>query len=131
MLGQVIGGKARGVVLLQEAQAALVELVEGDALAPVEMVEDAQVHQSTVQASWKSRRGNFTMTLDGSPWPTLQRKLDFTRPSGKNSASTFALSKPDMPPTSRPTARAASMKYAPCRVPLRKATISVGAASLA
>ena len=50
------------------------------------------------------------MTLEGSPCPTLQRKLDFTRPSGKNSASTLALSKPDMPPMSSPSARAASMK---------------------
>jgi hypothetical protein len=62
--------------------------------------------------------------LLGSPWPRLQRKLDFTRPSGKNSASTLALSNPDIPPTSRPTARAASMKYAPCSVALRNAVIS-------
>src|SRR5207248_1792170 len=66
-------------------------------------------HRS-VQASSKSRRGSRGSTRRGSPWPRLQRKFDFTRPSGKNSASTFALSKPDIPPTSRPTARAASMK---------------------
>src|SRR2546425_4698485 len=66
--------------------------------------------QSRVQASSKSSRGRRGSTLVGSPWPRLQRKFDFTRPSGKNSALTFALSNPDMPPTSSPTARAASMK---------------------
>jgi len=38
------------------------------------------------------------------------RKLDFTLPSGKNAASTLALSKPDIGPQSKPSARAASMK---------------------
>ena len=59
--------------------------------------------------------------MDASPYPRLQRKLDFQRPSGKNSASTFALSKPDIGPQSSPSARAAMMKYPPWMLPFRKA----------
>ena len=50
------------------------------------------------------------MTFDGSPWPTLMRKFDLMRPPGKNSSSTYLLSKPDMPPQSSPRARATIMK---------------------
>src|SRR5439155_18153371 len=82
------------------------------------------VPYSSVHASSNEKRGSFGRTFAGSPWPMLQRKFDLIRPSGKNSASTFLLSKPDIPPTSSPSARAASMKYAPCSVPLRKATVS-------
>src|SRR5262245_2060043 len=42
------------------------------------------------------------------PEPMLTRKFDFSRPSGKNAASTLALSKPDIPPQSSPTARSAN-----------------------
>ena len=59
--------------------------------------------------------------------PRLQRKFDFQRPSGKNAASTLALSNPDIGPVSRPSARAAMMKYAPCSEPLRKATVALPA----
>ena len=39
----------------------------------------------------------------------------------KKASSTFAASKPVIGPVSRPSARAAMIRYAPCRVPLRKA----------
>src|SRR3569833_3339284 len=51
-------------------------------------------------------------------------KLDFTLVPAKNSSSTLALLKPDIGPQSRPTARAAMMKYAPCSEPLRNAVCS-------
>ncbi len=43
MLGQVVGVEAGRVVSLEQAQAALVELVERH-VPPVEMVEDPDVH---------------------------------------------------------------------------------------
>ena len=45
VLGQVVGIEAGGVVFLQEAQPALVELVERH-LASVEMVEDSEIHHA-------------------------------------------------------------------------------------
>jgi len=42
----------------------------------------------------------------------------------KNSASTTSLEKPDIAPTSSPSARAAIIRYAPCSVAFRKAVSS-------
>jgi PhzF family phenazine biosynthesis protein len=62
------------------------------------------------QASSNARRGLRGKILAGSALPRLTRKLDLQRPSGKNAASTLALSNPDIGPQSRPSARAAMMK---------------------
>jgi hypothetical protein len=45
VLGQVIRVEAGGVVLLEQAQAALVELVDRHRL-PVEVVEDTEIHRA-------------------------------------------------------------------------------------
>src|SRR5690606_15725594 len=64
-------------------------------------------HYSILQASSKPSRGERAKMLAGSPLPRLTRKLERIRVPAKNSASTFALSKPDIGPQSRPSARAA------------------------
>ena len=64
------------------------------------------------------------MGARATPWPRLMRKLDFQPFWLKNARSTLALSKPDIAPESIPKARAARMRYAPCRVLLRKAVSS-------
>src|SRR5207249_4452372 len=84
---------------------------------------EAPFRQTTLHASSKLRRGARGNSLLASPYPRLQRKLDLTFPA-KNSASTFALLKPDIGPQSSPSARAASMKYAPWSEPFRSATYS-------
>src|SRR6476659_5239889 len=82
-----------------------------------------KVH-SSVHASLNSKRELRGNSFDGSPWPRLQRKFDFTCPAGKNScsqpshsfpapknsSSSFVLSKPDIGPQSSPSARAARMR---------------------
>lgn len=56
------------------------------------------------QSSSNGSRGARGVGLPASPQPRLHRKVDLTRPSGKNVASTLALSKPDMAPQSSPSA---------------------------
>src|ERR1700691_6156935 len=51
-------------------------------------------------------------------------KFDSIRVPEKNAWSTAALSKPDIGPQSRPNARAAIMRYPPCKLPLRIAVTS-------
>src|SRR5262249_3746046 len=80
--------------------------------------------QTTWHASSQVRRGERECSLLASPWPRLHRKLDFTVVPAKNAASTLALSKPDIGPQSRPSDRAASMKYAPCSDEFRSAMYS-------
>src|SRR5262249_52158880 len=46
VLGQMIGGEPRGVVLLEELKTALVEFVERN-VPVVEMVEDPEIHRSS------------------------------------------------------------------------------------
>ncbi len=70
---------------------------------------------SSTHASSKSRRGDRGNSPAGSPWPRLQRKLDRQPRSARNSSSTMALSKPDIAPVSSPSARAARIRYAPCK----------------
>ena len=62
--------------------------------------------------------------MPGFPYPTLQMKLDLMRVPEKKARSTPALSKPDIGPQLSPSARAAMMRYAPCRLPLRIAVAS-------
>ena len=62
------------------------------------------------QASSNASRGARGCSFDGSPYPRLHRKFDLTVPSGKNSASTLAWSKPPIGPQSSPSARAAMMR---------------------
>ena len=50
------------------------------------------------------------MMLSGFPHPRLQRKFDFVLVPAKNASSTRALSKPDIAPQSRPSARQAMRK---------------------
>src|SRR4029077_2524334 len=78
-----------------------------------------------LQASLKSRRGDLGCSKLASPKPRLQTKFDFQEVPSKKAASTLALSKPDIGPQSRPRARAAIIRYAPCRLPLRKAVDSI------
>src|SRR3546814_14672057 len=56
-------------------------------------------------ASSKPSRGERAKMLAGSPWPRLTRKLDLMVVPLKKASSTFALSKPDIGPVSRPSAR--------------------------
>jgi hypothetical protein len=53
------------------------------------------IGHSSRTASSKSRCGPRGNSLDGSPVPMFINQLDRTRPSGNNSASTRARSKPD------------------------------------
>src|SRR3989441_5427732 len=62
VLGQVIRVEAGGVVLLQEAQPALVELVERR-LPPVEMIEDPEVHYCIPSGSLAYGPGSSTLTV--------------------------------------------------------------------
>src|ERR1700704_445810 len=82
--------------------------------------------------------GRLLLGLSGSYTGVRQGESDLTWPEGKtscsqpshslpapkNSSSTFALSKPDIGPQSSPSARAASIKYAPCSDELRRAVTS-------
>src|SRR5690606_938036 len=79
------------------------------------------VDHSMRQASSNSSRGARGCTLAGSPMPRLTRKLERIFVPAKNAASTLAVSKPDIGPQSRPSARAGRIKEAPCRLPLRSA----------
>src|SRR5580704_3448967 len=76
---------------------------------------------NTRQASSNFNRGDLGNNLLPSPYPRLTRKFDFQLVPSKNSESTFALSNPDIGPQSSLTERAATIRYAPCSVPLRKA----------
>src|ERR1051326_8152047 len=102
------------------------------------------VRYNNLQDSSKSRRGLRGKIDFGSPYPMLHRKFDFTHPAAcswqaegsfaggaKNSASTLALSNPDIGPQSRPIARAARIRYPPCSVPLRLAVTSVSSGLVA
>src|SRR2546423_15694522 len=56
-----------------------------------------------------------------------QMKFDLIDVPPKKVASTVALLNPDIGPQSRPTARAARIRHAPCSVPLRNAVVSAKA----
>jgi hypothetical protein len=53
-------------------------------------VDRVRGDHSMRQASSNSRRGDRGWSFRGSPWPRLTRKLDFTLPSGRKAASTWA-----------------------------------------
>src|SRR5262249_41808554 len=55
MLGQVVGVEPRGVVLLQERKPALVEFRDRR-FPPVEMIEDAYIHDWSMTALTECRR---------------------------------------------------------------------------
>ena len=75
------------------------------------------------------------LRLGGEPqwwmWVTIAAlsvmKFDWIFVPAKKLSSTFALSKPDIGPTSKPSARAAMIRYAPCRDELRKAELAISA----
>ena len=76
-------------------------------------VEGEESHaggQASQPASSKARRGARGGSLDGSPRPMEQMKLDLTAVPAKNSRSTPALSKPDIGPQSKPRARACTSR---------------------
>src|SRR5690606_18421241 len=61
-------------------------------------------------ASSKPSRGERGKMLARSPWPRLTRKLDLTSEPLKKASSTLSVSKPDIGPVSRPSARAAMIR---------------------
>src|SRR3970040_2739847 len=91
---------------------------------------DGGMDQAIRAASASGSRGERGNSLAGSPWPRLTRKLERIEVPAKNAASTLALSKPDIGPVSRPSARAARIRYAPCRLLLRRAMVSSAASGL-
>ena len=117
LVGSVFGYRAfkarteeRAQVQLAEAIATLDAPVAAAAAAGATPAPAAAARYSMRQASSKARRGLRGKIFAGSALPRLMRKFDFQRPSGKNAASTLALSKPDIGPQSSPSARAAMMK---------------------
>src|SRR4029077_7890472 len=90
----------------------------------LESLQDERGNQTIRHASSNASRGLRGRSFVASPWPRLQRKFDLIVVPAKNASSTLALFNSDIVPQSRPSERAASMKYAPCREELRSAAYS-------
>ena len=55
------------------------------------LISSVSLNHTILHASSNVRRGSRAITFEGSPLPSVHRKLDFQRPSGKNASSTFWL----------------------------------------
>src|SRR3954453_10714761 len=82
--------------------------------------QESQDFAHLIQPKARIRRGHFRRIA----LAEIAQEVRLPLLPGKNSASTLALSKPDIGPQSSPSARAASMKYAACRLALRNAVDS-------
>ena len=60
VLGQMVRGEARGVVLLEQLQPALVELVERHALPAIEVIEDPQIHRASMRRPCRAGLNGYT-----------------------------------------------------------------------